>query len=68
MTNLCPICSIGSTIKRVRVHNKSWSGSPDVWLSGNISDLNQLAAAGIIERLSTGWYTPTVEFYNNGGK
>ena len=48
--------------RRVTLHTKSWSESPAVWLSGMSSDLQALIAAGMAERLPSGWTVPTSAF------
>ena len=47
---------------RVTLHTKPWSESPAVWLSGVATDLRALVAAGMAERLASGWHIPTNAF------
>lgn len=48
--------------RRVTLHRKAWSTSPAVWIGGASSDLQKLIAAGMVERLPSGWHVPTTLF------
>lgn len=47
---------------RVVLHCKSWSGSPDNWLSGKSADLADLTRQGFARKTGSGWYVPTKKF------
>ena len=59
----CPHCSADGAARRVTLHTRPWAGSPDVWLGGQVSDLQILIAAGMAERLPNGWYVPTEKLH-----
>ena len=56
---ICSHCGAIAAASRVTLHRKSWAGSPAPYLGGPWSDLQTLVAAGMAERLSSGWYIPT---------
>jgi len=55
----CPHCAPHAAASRVTLHRKAWGGSPAIWIGGACSDLQKLIAAGMVERLPSGWHIPT---------
>lgn len=51
--------SAKAAASRVTLHRKAWAGSPAIWIGGACSDLQKLIAAGMVERLPSGWHIPT---------
>lgn len=62
MPCLCPRCGFDVStpaLARVRLMKRPWGNSPAPYLSGNLSDLEDLAAAGYAQRNPAGWWIPT---------
>lgn len=62
---ICPNCGFDvaqPALARVAVKRAAWGGGPALWLSGRVSDLLDLCAAGYAERNAAGWYVPTRAF------
>ena len=65
MSCKCPNCGFdlsAPALLRVRYMREKWGNSPAPYLSGNISDLMDLQAAGYATRDAAGWWIPTESY------
>lgn len=65
MTCPCPNCGFDTStpaLTRVRYMPSKWGNSPAPYLSGSLSDLQELQAAGYATQDSAGWFVPTATY------